>query len=425
MNILLLGSGGRECTIAWKLSQSPQCKQLLIAPGNAGTAAFGTNVQIAPTDFEAVKQLCLDNNIDILFPGNEDPLVLGIYDFFKNDAALQHIIIVGPSKDGAILEGSKAFSKAFMERYNIPTAAYREFDKTNYEEGIQYIQNHPLPVVLKVDGLAAGKGVIIAMDTPAALDAYKEMLQDAVFGAAGEKVVIEAFLDGVELSVFAFSDGKNYIILPEAKDYKRIGEGDLGPNTGGMGAVSPLSFADEGFMQKVIDRIVEPTIQGLAAEGRIYQGFIFFGLIKVDGEPVVIEYNCRLGDPETEVVIPRLKNDLVSLILAMNEGKLNEIVVDIEPQAAATVMLVSEGYPGNYEKGKNITGLDTVTDSIVFHAGTKQEDDRVVSNGGRVLAVTSFGNHIQDALHTSYTQIEKIAFEGKAFRKDIGYEFIQ
>ncbi|MBX9449626.1 MAG: phosphoribosylamine--glycine ligase [Taibaiella sp.] len=424
MNILLLGSGGRECTLAWKMSQSPLCQKLWIAPGNAGTLNYGQNIDIQPTDFEAVKKICIEENIDILFPGNEDPLVSGIYDFIKTDPDLRHIIVVGPSKDGAILEGSKAFSKAFMQRHDIPTAAYAEFDKENYEQGIEYIRNHQLPIVLKADGLAAGKGVIIALDTQTALDTYKEMIRESMFGSAGEKVVIESFLTGIELSVFAFTDGTNYLILPEAKDYKRIGEGDTGPNTGGMGAVSPLPFADDDFMKKVVDRIVDPTVKGLAEEGRFYQGFIFFGLINVEGNPIVIEYNCRMGDPETEVVIPRIKNDLVELILSMNEKKLDEVSLDIDPRAAATVMLVAQGYPGNYEKGKVISGINAVTDSIVFHAGTRSDNGQIFTNGGRVMAVTSYGAHIQDALHQSYHSIASVEFEGKTFRKDIGYEFI-
>lgn len=424
MNILLLGSGGRECTLAWKMSQSPLCQKLWIAPGNAGTLNYGQNIDIQPTDFEAVRKICIEEKIDILFPGNEDPLVAGIYDFIKNDPDLRHIIVVGPSKDGAILEGSKAFSKAFMQRHNIPTAAYAEFDKENYEQGIEYIRNHQLPIVLKADGLAAGKGVIIALDTQTALDTYKEMIRESMFGSAGEKVVIESFLTGIELSVFAFTDGTNYLILPEAKDYKRIGEGDIGPNTGGMGAVSPLPFADEDFMKKVVDRIVDPTVKGLAKERRFYQGFIFFGLINVEGDPIVIEYNCRMGDPETEVVIPRIKNDLVELILSMNEKKLDEVSLDIDPRAAATVMLVAHGYPGNYEKGKQISGINAVTNSIVFHAGTRSDNGQIFTNGGRVMAVTSYGAHIQDALHQSYHSIASLEFEGKTFRKDIGYEFI-
>ncbi len=423
MNILILGSGGRECAFAWKISQSPLCTKLFIAPGNAGTAQFGKNIAIAPTDFEAIKKVCIEESIDILLPGNEDPLVAGVYDFFKQDGALKHIIVVGPSIDGAILEGSKAFSKDFMQRHNIPTAAYREFDKDSYEAGIAYIQNHNLPVVLKADGLAAGKGVIIAENTADALEAFKSMIQDAMFGTASAKVVVEEFLTGIELSVFAFTDGKNFLLLPEAKDYKRIGEGDTGLNTGGMGAVSPLPFADKTFMEKVVKKIVQPTVDGLAQEGRIYQGFIFFGLINVNGEPWVIEYNCRMGDPETEVVIPRIQNDLVEMFVAMQEQKLHSYSLITAEKAAATVMLVAKGYPGSYEKGKVITGLDQIENSMLFHAGTQIIAEKIQTQGGRLLAVTSYGSSIQEALQHSYANIEKINYEGKTFRKDIGYEF--
>jgi len=423
MNILILGSGGRECAFAWKISQSPLCTKLFIAPGNAGTAQYGKNIAIAPTDFEAVKKVCIEESIDILLPGNEDPLVAGVYDFFKQDEALKHIIVVGPSRDGAILEGSKAFSKDFMQRHKIPTAAYREFDKANYEEGVAYIQNHSLPVVLKADGLAAGKGVIIAENTADALEAFKNMIQDAMFGTASAKVVVEEFLTGIELSVFAFTDGKNFLLLPEAKDYKRIGEGDTGLNTGGMGAVSPLPFADKAFMEKVVQKIVQPTVDGLAQEGRIYQGFIFFGLINVGGEPWVIEYNCRMGDPETEVVIPRINNDLVEMFVAMHEQQLHSYSLITAEKAAATVMLVAKGYPGTYEKGNEVTGCEQITNSLLFHAGTQIIEDKIQTQGGRLLAVTSYGNTIQEALQQSYANIEKINYEGKTFRKDIGYEF--
>lgn len=423
-NILLLGSGGRECAISWKLSQSPLCNELFIAPGNAGTAAYGTNIAASPMDFAAIKQLCLEKNIDILFPGNEDPLVAGIWDFFRNDEALQHIIIAGPSQQGAALEGSKAFAKRFMQRHNIPTAAYEEFDEHNFEEGLDYIRQHTLPVVLKADGLAAGKGVVIALSTEEAIDAYTSMIREAQFGDAGKKVVIEEFLTGVELSVFAFSDGTHYVLLPEAKDYKRIGEGDTGPNTGGMGAVSPVPFAQGDFMDKVRRRIVEPTVRGLAIEKLTYQGFIFFGLINVNGEPYVIEYNCRMGDPETEVVMPRLQNDLVEMILYMHDQKLNELTVQHDPRAACTVMLVSEGYPGSYAKGKALSGLSKAEGSLLFHAGTVEKEGTVLSNGGRVLAITSYGDTIKDALAQSYANADVIDFEGKYYRKDIGYEFL-
>lgn len=424
-NILLLGSGGRECALAWKLAQSPLCNQLFIAPGNAGTAAYGTNLPFGVLDFEAMKSFCLDNNVTILLPGGEDPLVAGVYDFFKGDDQLQHIIVAGPSKEGAQLEGSKAFSKKFMQRHHIPTAAYQEFDKSTFDEGISYLQQHSLPVVIKADGLAAGKGVIIAQTTEEAVAAFTAMLRDEQFGTAGSKVVIEQFLTGIELSVFAFSDGSHYVLLPEAKDYKRIGEGDTGLNTGGMGAISPVPFANGAFMELVKQQIVDPTVKGLAAEHIIYNGFIFFGLIEVNGAPFVIEYNCRMGDPETEVVMPRLENDLVELILAMESKTLNRITIQHKPQAACTVMLVSQGYPESYEKGKAITGFDAVENSIVFHAGTAAKDGQVVSNGGRVIAVTSYGTGLEDALQQSYENASKIQYEGKYYRKDIGWEFLE
>lgn len=423
-NILLLGSGGRECAIAWKLAQSPLCKQLYIAPGNPGTAQYGKNVSLSINDFEGIKRFCIEKGIDILFPGGEDSLVAGIYDFFKSDAALKHIIVAGPSKAGAQLEGSKAFSKLFMQRHNIPTAAYREFSEANFDEGITYLKQHSLPIVLKADGLAAGKGVVIAENTDEAIDAFTAMIKEAQFGEASKKVVIEQFLTGIELSVFVLTDGTNYVRLPEAKDYKRIGEADKGPNTGGMGAISPVPFADSAFMQKVTERIIDPTVKGLKDEHIIYQGFIFFGLINVNGDPYVIEYNCRMGDPETEVVMPRLQNDLVEMILKMQEGKLNEVNVRHEPRAACTVMLVSEGYPGSYPKGKPMKGFADVQDSLLFHAGTAQKDGDFVTNGGRVIAITSYGDTIKDALETSYKNAVLIEYEGRYYRKDIGYEFI-
>ena len=422
-NILLLGSGGRECAIAWKLRQSPLCGNLYIAPGNAGTDEYGTNLPISYNDFDSIKKACIEHKIDILFPGPEDPLVNGIWDFFKNDAALQHILVAGPSKEGAQLEGSKAFSKKFMARHNIPTAAYMEFNEDTFEAGIAFINQHTMPVVLKADGLAAGKGVVIAQTTQEAIDAFTSMIKEEQFGDAGKKVVIETFFDGIEMSVFALTDGEHYILLPEAKDYKRIGEGDKGLNTGGMGAISPVPFADDVFMQKVIDSIVQPTVDGLKEEGIIYNGFIFFGLIKVDGEPYTIEYNCRMGDPETEVVIPRLKNDLVSLLIKMGEHKLNEVKVEHDPRATATVMLVSGGYPSEYQKGKVITGIEQVTGSIPFHAGTIQKDEKIVTNGGRVIAITSYGKTLKDALAASYKNAELINYNGKYYRKDIGWEF--
>lgn len=423
MNILLLGSGGRECALSWKLQQSPKCTQLFIAPGNAGTQLYGTNVALGINDFPALKAFCLEHKIDMLFPGSEEPLVNGVYDFFKQDAELKHIIIPGPSKAGAQLEGSKAFSKKLMARHGIPTAAYAEFDESNFEEGIAYLEQHSTPIVLKADGLAAGKGVVITSDKEEAKQVFTDMIRNAQFGSAGARVVVEQFLSGIELSVFAFSDGNHYVLLPEAKDYKRVGEGDTGPNTGGMGAISPVPFAKGDFMQKVIDRIVEPTVKALREEQLQYQGFIFFGLINVGGDPYVIEYNCRMGDPETEVVMPRLENDLVEMVLQMEAGKLNELQVRHSTQAAATVMLVSNGYPGDYEKGKQISGIDTVKDSVLFHAGTVVKDGHVLSSGGRVIAITSLAPTISEALLKSYTAAESIEFEGKQFRKDIGYEF--
>ncbi len=423
-NILLLGSGGRESAIAWKLRQSKFCKELFIAPGNAGTGQYGTNLNIPVGDFESIKEACLQDHIDIVIPGPEDPLVNGIYDFFKNDEQLKHITVVGPSKAGAQLEGSKAFSKKFMQRHNIPTAGYQEFTEANYEDGVAYINAHSTPVVLKADGLAAGKGVVIAQSTEEALTAFEHMIKDAQFGDASKKVVIEEFLTGVELSVFVLTDGEGYAMLPQAKDYKRIGEGDTGPNTGGMGAISPVPFADDAFMQKIKDQIIDPTVKGLKEENLTYQGFIFFGLINVDGEPYVIEYNCRMGDPETEIVMPRLKSDLVEMILHMKEGQLNEYQVAHDERAACTVMLVSKGYPGSYAKGKVMDGFEEVQDSTLFHAGTKKSDGEVVTNGGRVIAITSYGSDLKAALATSYENAKKITFEGKTYRNDIGYEFI-
>lgn len=423
-NILLLGSGGRENALAWKLKQSPLCKELFIAPGNGGTASIGKNHALSATDFPAIKAFCLENKIDILLPGSEEPLVKGIYDFFKADKALEHIMVAGPSKEGAQLEGSKDFSKRFMQRHQIPTASYATFNKDSYEEGITYLKNHSLPIVLKADGLAAGKGVVICETTDEALQNFASMIQDQAFGEASSKVVVEQFLSGIELSVFVLTNGEQYVLLPEAKDYKRILEGDKGPNTGGMGAISPVPFAEASFMNQVVSTIIEPTISGLKKENIVYNGFIFFGLIKVGDAPFVIEYNCRMGDPETEVVMPRLENDLVELIVAMHQNTLHKIAVKHASQAATTVMLVSKGYPGNYEKNKEISGLDAVKDSIVFHAGTKKEEDSYITNGGRVLAITSYGNTLKDALQTSYKNIEQISFEGKTFRKDIGYEFI-
>jgi phosphoribosylamine--glycine ligase len=423
MRILLLGSGGRESALAWKIGQSSLCKALFIAPGNGGTAQYGQNVPLDILDFESIASFCLEKEIDLLVPGSEDPLVAGIWDFFKSKERLKHIIIAGPSQRGAQLEGSKAFAKKFMERHNIPTAAYREFDRYNLEEGLSYLEQHSRPIVLKADGLAAGKGVVITDDKEEGKQVLTAMIQDASFGEAGKKVVVEQFLSGIECSVFVLTDGSNYVLLPEAKDYKRIGAGDTGPNTGGMGAVSPVPFADAAFMDQVTRHIILPTIEGLRKESIVYQGFIFFGLIKVEGKPFVIEYNCRMGDPETEVVMPRLEDDLVVLLQKMSLCELRDITLKHKPEAACTVMLVSEGYPGSYEKGKRIKGLELVKDSLIFQAGTKEFAGEIQTNGGRVLAVTSYGNNLEEALQKSYANVEKINFEGKSCRKDIGFEF--
>lgn len=424
-NILIAGSGGREHALAWKIRQSPRCGQLFIAPGNAGTATLGTNLPIAVTEFEALARHCIQEKIDLVFVGPEEPLVKGIYDYFLSNPATAHIKVIGPSKAAAQLEGSKAFAKAFMERHGIPTAAYREFNESNYADGVQYILQHPLPVVLKADGLAAGKGVVICQHTIEALAEFELMVQKAKFGEAGKKVVIEQFLDGIEISVFALTDGLHYRMLPEAKDYKRVGRGDTGPNTGGMGAVSPVPFADAAFLEKVRTRIVEPTIEGLKKEQLEYHGVVFFGLISVQGEPFVIEYNCRLGDPETEVVIPRVENDLVDLLEAVATQKLHETQIRTSPQTAVTIVAVSGGYPGNYETGKTISGLEdaAIEGSMIFHAGTKQSGSEVVTHGGRVLAVTSYGDDIPDAAGQSGYVIENIHFDGMYFRDDIGYEW--
>jgi phosphoribosylamine--glycine ligase len=425
LKILLLGSGGREHALAWKISQSPLCEKLFIAPGNAGTAQCGENVHISFNDFVGIQSLCLREHVDMVLVGPEEPLVNGIVDYFKADAALKHIPVIGPSKEAAQLEGSKAFAKAFMQRHGIPTAAYREFDASNYEEGVAYLRAHALPIVLKADGLAAGKGVIICQNHVEAMAEFELMIQESKFGTAGHTVVVEEFLTGIELSVFAVVDGKSYVLLPEAKDYKRIGEGDTGLNTGGMGAVSPVPFADAAFMEKVRTRIVEPTVKGLQDENLDYKGFVFFGLISVNGEPFVIEYNCRMGDPETEVVIPRLQNDLVDILLSVHQQRLSEVEIKIDPRAAATVVAVSGGYPGQYQKGYPIDGLDTLLpdDMLLFHAGTALEDQRVVTNGGRVLALTSFAETVVLAANRSTVMYDFISFEDMYYRMDIGYEF--
>lgn len=425
MNILLLGSGGREHALAWKIAQSPLTSALFIAPGNAGTALCGTNVAVSPTDFDAVKKLCLANKIDMVVVGPEEPLVRGIYDFFAADAELKTTPVIGPSGEAAMLEGSKAFAKRFMNRHNIPTAGYKEFDNENYTEGVSYLTEHSLPIVLKADGLAAGKGVIIAQNHVEAMAEFELMLQQAKFGDAGKKVVVEEFLKGVELSVFVLTDGKDYLILPEAKDYKKIGIGDTGLNTGGMGAVSPVPFADDAFMQKVKERIIEPTIKGLQQDQLDYKGFVFIGLIDVDNEPYVIEYNCRLGDPETEVVLPRIKNDLVEIFDAVAKTRLKDIKLEIEERAAATVMAVSGGYPGNYQTGFEIDGLDVLNedDVMVFHAGTTGDGEKILTKGGRVLTVTAYGAGIPEAVRRALKILEFISFEGMYYRKDIGFEF--
>ena len=425
MRVLLLGGGGREHAFAWKISQSPLCEKLFIAPGNAGTSQHGTNLDFGVNDFDAIKKCCIDEKIDLVLVGPEEPLVKGITDFLISDPQLQDLDIIGPSKNGAQLEGSKSFAKAFMHKYNIPTAAYGEFTLGNYKDGVDYINKHALPIVLKADGLAAGKGVVICENYVEALAEFDLMLQRAKFGDASKKVVIEEFLQGIELSVFALTDGKNYVLLPEAKDYKRVGEEDTGPNTGGMGAVSPVPFADEIFLKNVEEKVIKPTIKGLKAENLEYRGFIFFGLIKVGDEPYVIEYNCRMGDPETEVVIPRLKNDFLKMLVAATKQELNKIKIEEDDRFACAVMAVSGGYPGDYEKGYVIHGLDKVDtlESILFHAGTVTKDGKPVTNGGRVLCITSFANSIFEAVEKSKEGLQNISFTGMSYRRDIGYEF--
>ncbi|UYW00908.1 phosphoribosylamine--glycine ligase [Flavobacterium agricola] len=422
MNILLLGSGGREHALAWKMLQSEHCNKLYVAPGNAGTAAIATNLNVNPNNFSAIKQQVLALDINMVVVGPEDPLVNGVYDFFKNDADLKHIPVIGPSKYAAQLEGSKEFAKEFLVKNNIPTARYQAFTKDTIEAGCEFLTTLKAPYVLKADGLAAGKGVLILNDLAEAQQELRNMLVDAKFGDASSKVVIEEFLDGIELSCFVLTDGKSYKILPTAKDYKRIGEGDTGLNTGGMGAVSPVPFATPEFLQKVEERVVKPTIQGFINDNIDYKGFVFIGLIKVGDDPFVIEYNVRMGDPETEVVMPRLKSDLVQIFKAIGSETLNQVELDIDERAATTIMVVSGGYPEDYEKGKVITGLENVTDSIVFHAGTALQNNEVVTNGGRVLAVTSYGETFNEAIKKSYQAIEKIKFDNMYFRKDIGFD---
>jgi phosphoribosylamine--glycine ligase len=422
MTILLLGSGGREHALAWKLLQSSKCSKLFVAPGNAGTASIATNISIQPTDFESIKKLVVAEKIEMVVVGPEDPLVAGIFDFFKKDAVLKSISVIGPSKEGAKLEGSKKYAKEFLIKHNIPTAAYDSFTAETVEKGCHFLETLSPPYVLKADGLAAGKGVVILNDLKEAKTELRNMLVHQKFGNASEKVVIEEFLNGIELSCFVLTDGKNYKILPIAKDYKRIGEGDTGLNTGGMGAVSPVPFVDEVLMEKIENRIVKPTIDGLQKEGIEYKGFIFIGLINVKGEPIVIEYNVRMGDPETEVVMPRIKSDLVDLFQAVTNQTLDEISIEIDDRSATTIMMVSGGYPEEYEKGKVISGIEKVDSSIVFHAGTKLENGNIVSNGGRVIAVTSYGNDFKEAIKKSYQNIEKLHFDKMYFRKDIGFD---
>lgn len=424
MNILLLGSGGRESAFAWKLSQSPKCEQLFIAPGNAGTGQYGTNVNIKATDFEAVKRFVLNNGIHLVLVGPEEPLVKGIHDFFLADEQLKSIPVIGPQREAAQLEGSKDFSKQFMVRHNIPAAASRTFTRETLQEGFEYLATTGLPVVLKADGLAAGKGVLICMSLQEAQQEFLEMLTEAKFGEASSKVVVEQFLQGIELSVFVMTDGTHYKILPEAKDYKRIGEGDTGLNTGGMGSVSPVPFADAEFMKKVEDRVIIPTVEGLKKENIPYKGFIFIGLMNCEGEPYVIEYNCRMGDPETESVMPRITSDFVDLLSGVAEGDLDKRELTISPQVAATVVMVAGGYPGEYLKDKTITGIENVRGSQVFHAGTYHEGELVKTSGGRVLAVTSLQDDLFTALQQATADASRIYYDGMYFRKDIGFDLL-
>ncbi|HLN54118.1 MAG TPA: phosphoribosylamine--glycine ligase [Lentimicrobium sp.] len=426
MNILILGSGGREHALAWKFSKSPQLTNLYIAPGNAGTSQLGMNVDINPNNFIQVRSFCFENSIDLLVIGPEEPLVNGIYDYFKNDPDLKHISVLGPSKAGAQLEGSKDFAKKFMLEFNIPSAPYKTFNAGNFDSAIEFIKSMDPPYVLKADGLAAGKGVIILNDEQDAIHILEDMLLNKKFGIASEKVVIEKFLKGIELSMFVLTDGKEWILLPEAKDYKRVGVNDTGPNTGGMGSVSPVPFADKNFIEKVKNRIIQPTIDGLKQRGIDYKGFIFFGLMNVKGDPFVIEYNVRMGDPETESVIPRIKDDLITLIKTCADGQLSANSITIDSRSAVTVMLVSGGYPGDYQKGYVINGIDQVHSGLIFHAGTKLDTEkRIITSGGRVIAVTSMAESVHDALKTSFDIAQQIDFKGKYYRSDIGFDLLR
>lgn len=423
MRILLLGSGGREHALAWKISQSPLCSKLLIAPGNAGTLSLGDNRAVSVTDFPAIQKICIEEKIDMVVVGPEEPLVKGIVEFLRADSVLKNLMIIGPGEVGAQLEGSKAFAKAFMQRHGIPTAAYREFTAANYEEGVAYLQAHTLPIVLKADGLAAGKGVLICETHEEALKGFEEMIRSSKFGEAGKKVVVEQFLKGIEISVFVLTDGQHYLVLPEAKDYKRIGTGDTGLNTGGMGAVSPVPFVEASLWTKIEERVIKPTIEGLAKDEIPYCGFVFIGFMIVDNEPYVIEYNCRMGDPETEVVIPRIKTDLVELLVAAAKGELQHKRIEADPRSACTVVAVSGGYPEEYKKGFPIAGLNSAGESLVFHMGTSLKDGQVVTSGGRVFCVTSFAHNIPAAAALSFQAQQEIQFEGKYYRDDIGFEF--
>jgi phosphoribosylamine--glycine ligase len=425
MNILLLGSGGREHTLAWKIAQSPLLDHLFIAPGNAGTANLGTNINLKLNDFEAIKEFILDMKIDMLVVGPEQPLVDGIYDSIKSDSQIKDTAIIGMSKQGAQLEGSKDFAKEFMMKYNVPTAAYQSFNSENIEEGKKFLETLKAPYVLKADGLAGGKGVLILDDIEEAKQGLSDMLLSGKFGKAGNNVVIEEYLDGIELSVFILTDGTDYVILPEAKDYKRIGEGDTGLNTGGMGSISPVPFANKEFMQKVEERIIKPTVKGIKAEGMDYTGFVFIGLMNVGGNPYVIEYNVRMGDPETESVVPRIKNDLLEVFKQLSEGKLSESKIEIDSRYVASVMLVAGGYPESYEKGKKISGLEKVDGNIIFHAGTSMDEFGVIyTNGGRIMTITSFGKDLQSALEKSYATAKDIKFDEMYYRTDLGKDLI-